>query len=52
SNPDRFMPDIYRLARLRLAAQCIHAVYGGGLETFSYPRFFSYRRAASTRPFP
>ncbi|MBP1145144.1 YfiH family protein [Pseudomonas sp. PvP027] len=51
SNPDRFMADIYALARLRLAAQGICAVYGGGLDTFTDPRFFSYRRAARTGRF-
>ncbi|PHX52541.1 laccase, partial [Pseudomonas syringae pv. syringae] len=51
SNPDRFMADIYALARLRLAAQGISAVYGGGLDTFTDPRFFSYRRAARTGRF-
>ncbi|MBS7417494.1 peptidoglycan editing factor PgeF [Pseudomonas syringae] len=51
SNPDRFMADIYALARLRLAAQGISAVYGGGLDTFTDSRFFSYRRAARTGRF-
>jgi len=51
SNPDRFMADIYALARLRLAAQGVSAVYGGGLDTFTDPRFFSYRRAARTGRF-
>ncbi|RMS06378.1 polyphenol oxidase family protein, partial [Pseudomonas coronafaciens] len=51
SNPDRFMADIYTLARLRLAAHGISAVYGGGLDTFTDPRFFSYRRAARTGRF-
>ncbi|MCF5468763.1 peptidoglycan editing factor PgeF [Pseudomonas syringae] len=51
SNPDRFMADIYTLARLRLAAHGISAVYGGGLDTFTDSRFFSYRRAARTGRF-
>ncbi|KPB72025.1 peptidoglycan editing factor PgeF [Pseudomonas cannabina] len=51
SNPERFMADIYALARLRLAAHGISAVYGGGLDTFTDPRFFSYRRAARTGRF-
>jgi YfiH family protein len=45
-NPGRFMADIYALARLRLAAQGIDAVYGGGLDTFTDSRFFSFRRNA------
>ncbi|MOA70498.1 Laccase domain protein YfiH [compost metagenome] len=40
------MADIYMLARLRLAAQGVTAVYGGGFCTVSDPRFFSYRRAS------
>ncbi|MCF5707679.1 peptidoglycan editing factor PgeF [Pseudomonas syringae] len=51
SNPDRFMADIYSLARLRLAASGIVSVYGGGFDTFTDPRFFSYRRAARTGRF-
>ncbi|HEX8545303.1 MAG TPA: peptidoglycan editing factor PgeF [Pseudomonas sp.] len=43
-NPGRFMADIYVLARLRLAAHGITAVYGGGFDTFTDSRFYSYRR--------
>ena len=43
--PGKFMADLYRLARRRLAARGVHAVYGGGFCTFHEPdRFFSYRR--------
>ena len=45
-NAGRFMADLYALARIRLAAIGVAAVHGGGLDTFSDPRFFSYRRAA------
>ncbi|MET0124631.1 MAG: peptidoglycan editing factor PgeF [Pseudomonas caspiana] len=45
-NSGRFMADIYALARLRLAAHGITAVYGGGFDTFTDPRFYSYRRSA------
>ncbi|MNJ04121.1 Laccase domain protein YfiH [compost metagenome] len=45
------MADIYMLARLRLAAQGVTAVYGGGFCTVSDPRFFSYRRASRTGRF-
>ncbi|WP_426100751.1 peptidoglycan editing factor PgeF [Pseudomonas sp. PSPC3-3] len=50
-NPGKFMADIYQLARLRLAARGITAVYGGGLCTVSDPRFFSYRRSPLTGRF-
>lgn len=45
-NAGRFMADLYALARIRLAAIGVTDVHGGGLDTFSDPRFFSYRRAA------
>ena len=45
----RFMADLYRLARIRLAAVGVDAVYGGGLCTFvDRQRFYSYRRAPRT----
>ncbi|HYQ37368.1 MAG TPA: peptidoglycan editing factor PgeF [Pseudomonas sp.] len=48
-NPGRFMADLYQLARIRLAAIGVMAVYGGGLCTFSdTERFYSYRRASRT----
>ena len=50
-NAGKFMADLYALARIRLAAIGVTAVYGGGLDTFSDPRFFSYRRAARTGRF-
>jgi YfiH family protein len=41
----RWQADLYLLARQRLAAQGVEAVYGGGLCTFAEPeRFHSYRR--------
>ena len=50
-NADKFMADLYALARIRLAAAGVTAVYGGGLDTFTDPRFFSYRRAPRTGRF-
>lgn len=50
-NPGKFMADIYQLARLRLAAYGVTAVYGGGLSTYNDERFFSYRRGARTGRF-
>ncbi|VVP12347.1 peptidoglycan editing factor PgeF [Pseudomonas fluorescens] len=50
-NAGKFMADIYMLARLRLAALGVTAVYGGGFCTVTDPRFFSYRRASRTGRF-
>ncbi|MDX5371828.1 MAG: peptidoglycan editing factor PgeF [Pseudomonadaceae bacterium] len=51
ANAGKYLADLYTLARIRLAAIGIDAVHGGGLDTFSDPRFFSYRRAARTGRF-
>lgn len=51
ANAGRFMADIYHLARIRLAAHGVTAVFGGGLCTYSDPRFYSYRRAPRTGRF-
>jgi purine-nucleoside/S-methyl-5'-thioadenosine phosphorylase / adenosine deaminase len=49
SRPEHFYADIYQLARLRLSALGIYAIYGGGLCTFAdSARWFSYRRDAIT----
>ncbi|TBW04554.1 peptidoglycan editing factor PgeF [Azotobacter chroococcum] len=50
-NPGRFMADLYQLARIRLAARGVEAVYGGGFCTYGDPRFYSYRRAPHTGRF-
>jgi YfiH family protein len=50
-NAGRFMADIYALARIRLAACGVTAVYGGGFCTVTDTRFYSYRRAARTGRF-
>ena len=45
----RWQADLYLLARQRLAAAGVGAVYGGGLCTHSDPeKFYSYRRDGST----
>ncbi|MFO7542052.1 MAG: peptidoglycan editing factor PgeF [Thiobacillus sp.] len=47
--PGKWLADIYRLARIRLAHVGVKAVYGGGRCTFSEAdRFFSYRRDGET----
>ncbi|MGA4632652.1 peptidoglycan editing factor PgeF [Pseudomonas solani] len=50
-NAGRLIADIYALARIRLAARGVTAVYGGGFCTVTDPRFFSYRRASRTGRF-
>ncbi|TBU97787.1 peptidoglycan editing factor PgeF [Stutzerimonas kirkiae] len=50
-NAGRHMADLYRLARIRLAACGVLAVSGGGFCTYSDPRFYSYRRHSSTGRF-
>lgn len=51
AQPGKFMADIYALARIRLAARGVRAVYGGGYCTVTDPRFFSYRRNPGTGRF-
>lgn len=46
---DRWFADLYLLARQRLQAAGVQAIYGGGLCTYRDPaRFFSYRRDRET----
>jgi len=45
----KYLADLYQLARLRLAACGVTAVYGGGFCTYSdTARFYSYRRENPT----
>ena len=52
ANPGRYLADIYQLARIRLQAIGVDAIYGGGLCTVDDPtRFYSYRRDGQTGRF-
>lgn len=47
--PGKWMCDLYRLARLQLAALGVNRVFGGGSCTFEdSARFYSYRRDGTT----
>jgi polyphenol oxidase len=49
---DRFLADLFMLARQRLAAAGVGAVYGGGRCTYTEAeRFYSYRREPATGRF-
>lgn len=41
---NRFMADLYEIARIQLAALGLTAVYGGEFCTYSDSRFYSFRR--------
>jgi YfiH family protein len=46
---NKYLADIYQLARIELAARGIHAVYGGEFCTYTdKDRFYSYRRETQT----
>jgi YfiH family protein len=44
TRPGHWHCDLYALARMRLNALGVGRVFGGGFDTFSDPRFYSYRR--------
>lgn len=49
AHSDKYLADIYRLARARLSRQGVTSIYGGGLCTVSdVHRFYSYRRDRAT----
>ncbi|QEW05350.1 peptidoglycan editing factor PgeF [Nitrincola iocasae] len=49
TNPGKWLADIYRLARIRLAAAGVTEVYGGDFCTFTDSEYFySYRRDNQT----
>jgi hypothetical protein len=49
SLPDKWLADIYRLARQRLVGQGVESIFGGSYCTVSEAdRFFSYRRDGRT----
>ncbi|MGH8035078.1 MAG: laccase domain-containing protein, partial [Lysobacterales bacterium] len=46
---DRWLLDLYTVARQRLERVGVNAIYGGGYCTFSEPqRFYSFRRDGVT----
>lgn len=45
---NKFLADIYQIARLRLYSAGIKNIYGGGLDTMTDPRFYSYRKQSIT----
>ncbi|HMM66274.1 MAG TPA: peptidoglycan editing factor PgeF [Dokdonella sp.] len=46
TRPGHWRCDLFALARRRLAAAGVRRIDGGGFDTFTDPRFFSYRRDA------
>jgi len=44
TRPGHWHCDLYTLARQRLQALGVTQIHGGGFDTFTEPRFYSYRR--------
>jgi YfiH family protein len=44
TRPSHWLCDLAAMARLRLRAAGVSHIYGGGFDTFTDPRFYSYRR--------
>lgn len=51
TRPGHWLCDLYALARRRLAAAGVTRIHGGGFDTFTDPRFYSYRRERETGRF-
>ncbi|HNR92212.1 MAG TPA: peptidoglycan editing factor PgeF [Dokdonella sp.] len=51
TRPGHWTCDLYTLACQRLAARGVSGVHGGGFDTLTDPRFYSYRREARTGRF-
>ncbi len=51
THPGHWHCDLYALARQRLTAAGVTRVHGGGFDTFSDVRFYSYRRERETGRF-
>jgi YfiH family protein len=51
TRPGHWRCDLYALARMRLARAGVARVAGGGFDTFSDERFYSYRRERETGRF-
>jgi purine-nucleoside/S-methyl-5'-thioadenosine phosphorylase / adenosine deaminase len=47
TRPGHWLCDLYTLARRRLAAAGVTQVFGGGFDTLTDERFYSYRRDAA-----
>lgn len=51
TRPGHWLCDLYALARRRLRAAGVATIGGGGLDTYTDPRFYSHRRARPTGRF-
>lgn len=48
NRPGHYLFDLYEIAKQQLISQSVRMVYGGGFDTFTDNRFYSYRRNAKT----